>query len=131
MPPDGYFSFAYSGLSGIGCGFFELLDGELRGRDYAQGSYKGHVIEDGDGLLLELDMTVPPNASLMSGGAAQEIPVTRRLSVRLPDDFDNGQPVPVEAPGDIILLIHRLTEEWEPFGAVASTRGFSIALNAA
>jgi hypothetical protein len=129
MPPNGYFSFVYSGESGLGCGFFELLDGKLRGFDYAQAVYRGHVVDDAGYHLLQLEATYPPGTVPISGGSTQEIPLSRKLSIRLPANFDNGQPIKAEAPGDITLMISRLSPDWEEFGARAATKGFKLALN--
>jgi hypothetical protein len=119
MNADGTFGFVYCGQIGVGVGVMVIKNNMLKGADLSGGRYTGAVKEllDGGGYTITYDMFVPPNVFLVQGAAPQEMAHTRSgVTLDLPLDFDNGEPIKlVIPPGDVTLMIRRIPDEYAAY----------------
>lgn len=121
MSADGTFGFAYCGQIGVGVGVMTIKNNVLKGADLSGGRYSGVLKErpNGAGYTITYDMFVPPNVFLVQGGAPQEMAHTRSgVTLNLPPNFDNGEPIKlVIPPGDITLMIRRIPDDYGPYAS--------------
>jgi hypothetical protein len=116
MSADGTYSFVYCGEIAVGIGVVTIQDSILRGTDFAGGRYSGVVTErpNAAGYRVVYDMFVPANVFLVQGAAPLDISHTRGdVTLDLPLDFDNGEPITqIAPPGKITLMIRRIPDEF-------------------
>jgi hypothetical protein len=74
---------------------------------------------NGAGYKIVYDMFVPPHVFLVQGGSPQEMAHTRSgVTLDLPPDFDNGEPIKLMIPpGDVTLMIRRITDDYAAYAA--------------
>ena len=115
MSADGTYSFAYCGELGVGVGVVTIQSNILKGADLGGGRYSGVVgaKPDGTGYRVRYDMFVPADVFLVQGTSPQDIAQTRDdITIELPPDFDNGEPIKLFVPpGNITIMIRRISDD--------------------
>jgi hypothetical protein len=122
---NGTYGFVYSGARGVGLGIFTIRDSVLVGSDTGGARYSGRVAVDassGD-VTVSFEMYVPAGVLLVQGASEQEMNYTKaNLSLTLPRDFDNGEPIGVYIPpGNVTLMLRQIPDDYAVF-----TNGFDI-----
>jgi hypothetical protein len=121
MSTDGTYGFAYCGQIGVGVGVITIKNNMLKGADLSGGRYSGAVSErpNGAGYKIVYDMFVPPHVFLVQGGSPQEMAHTRSdVTLGLPPDFDNGEPIKLMIPpGEVTLMIRRISDEYAAYAS--------------
>jgi hypothetical protein len=107
--PSGIWIFVYRGEAGAGVGLMEIANGELRGCDWGHIKYSGTVTEivETNELLFDVTMDVPAGVTHSSGAGPMDIAHRRQRTVRLPRDFDSGEPQTFGmTPGPITVMFY-------------------------
>jgi hypothetical protein len=116
MSADGTYSFVYCGEIGVGLGVITIQNNILKGADVTGGRYSGVVSErpNAAGYRVVYDMFVPANVFLVQGTASQDVPHKRDdITLDLPPDFDNGEPISlIVPPGKITLMVRKISDEF-------------------
>ena len=109
------YGFAYCGSIGIGAGILRINGSDLVGADYAGGSYRGRVTYDQatGGMEISFEMTVPAGLPLVQGASAQDVPMTRSATVKVPAEFGDGKPFEIYVPpGPVTLMARRIADDY-------------------
>ncbi len=109
---DGIYAIYFTGATGSGQGVILLKDGVIAGADAAGGTYDGNYTELEDGSVEgTVKMTVPSGAQLVTGAAAGSEPMSMEIPLKLPVNFGNGHPLPMQTPtGPINIIFKRLRD---------------------
>jgi hypothetical protein len=111
MAIDGRYGFVYCGANGLGIGAFIIEAGEVRGRDYGLGEYRGTAVENADGTIsLKLNFLVPAGMVLVQGTSPQELPHTRYIDDVFPPLFGDGAPIQASTP-PVTVMVKKLPPE--------------------
>lgn len=101
------YGFAYCGSIGAGAGILRINGSDLVGADYAGGSYRGRR----HGNLVRV--TVPAGLPLVQGASAQDVPMTRSATVKVPAEFGDGKPFEIYVPpGPVTLMARRIADDY-------------------
>jgi hypothetical protein len=85
------------------------------GADFAGGSYHGKVSYDQTtgGMEISFEMIVPPGLPLVQGASAQDVTMTRSVTVKVPAEFGDGKPFEIcIPPGPVTLMVRRVPDEY-------------------
>jgi hypothetical protein len=137
---DGTYGFVYCGHIGVGMGVFTIADSDLVGVDFAGARYRGRVTPDKKTGLVDLsfEMAVPPGISLVQGTSPQELPYTKKASVKVAPNFADGKPFEVYvAPGPVTMMVRRIPDDYaylaggftltiQPLGFSRPQRGLTV-----
>jgi len=115
MAVDGFYRFVYAGRTGSGLGLLALHDGKITGVDGGGGEYEGHYHADAasGGLVVHVEILVPPNVPLVIGAAARAEPWTLHIDATLPRNFAGAIPVSVPTPFGPISVSFKLLRNFQ------------------
>lgn len=102
----------FTGSAGSGHAVFVMMGGVITGADAVGGILDGTYKQAGDGHLdVEVSLTVPAGARLVTGAVAGENPLSQEIKARLPENLGDGKPVTVQTPtGPVNVIFKRLRD---------------------
>lgn len=111
---EGFYGIYFTGAIGSGMGLLTIKSGVVCGVDAAGGIYDGKYVHNaGTGLNdVQLRLTLPPGASLVTGALAGAQPMTMNMNLSLPDNLGGEQPVRVNTPTGPVNVIFRKIREF-------------------
>src|SRR5581483_774518 len=100
---EGFYLTCYGGRSGSGSATLLFKAGEISGFDTFGGNYDGTYRKEADGgIVAHVTLTTPPGVGLATGAPARDTEQSFAITARLPANFANGNPVPIEVQGQIV-----------------------------
>jgi hypothetical protein len=112
---DGTYGIVFGGVAGVGMGFFVVRDGTLTGAGIAGGRFQGCVTPDPatGALHIVFDHFVPAGLRLVQGTSPHDLDMTKQLTVDLPADFGDGEPIKLHLPpGPVTVMIKRIPDSY-------------------
>jgi len=107
---EGFYALYFTGVAGFGNAVLVLKDGVVTGADATGGVYDGKYSRTGNKVDIEVILTVPAGATLVTGQSLSS-PLSQTITAKLPDSFTNGQPVAVQTPmGPVNVVFKKLRE---------------------
>lgn len=106
---EGFYAVYYTGVAGFGHAVLVIKDGIVTGADVTGGVYDGKFTVSGSGgISIEVTLTVPAGTTLVTGQTFPS-PYSQTIKADLPENFANGQPVPVQTPlGPVNAIFKKL-----------------------
>ena len=105
---EGIYAMYFTGSVGSGSGLLLLKSGVIAGADSAGGIYDGsYTLGEMRTVNLNVRLTLPPGASLVTGHAAGAKPLVMDIPAKLPENFSNGQAIALNTPSGPINIIFK------------------------
>ena len=107
---EGFYSLNFRGAASFGVGIVALHAGLVAGADIGGVLYDGTYNETDTNLVLDMELTVPPGASLAQGTAPRTLPYKVPFHVTIDKAaIETSRPVLVQMPpGPVNVIIKRL-----------------------
>ena len=107
---DGIYTITFRGAANWGMGALVLYKGTIAGADVGGALYDGQYTDQGDSVLVNMVMKVPPGVTLVQGTApratAYEVPFSVVINKK---SFENSEPVLLKLPpGPVNVIFKRL-----------------------
>ena len=109
---EGIYAMYFTGSVGSGSGLLLLKNGIIAGADSAGGIYDGsYTVEEMGTVNMNVRLTLPPGASLVTGASAGANPMVMDIPARLPENFGNGLAIALNTPtGPINIIFKKLRD---------------------
>lgn len=110
----GIYVMTYRGAVGWGQGLLHLQGGRVVGADAQGGLYDGIYTSRDDGILFQVEMTVPPGVTLVQGVPPRPTSYVIPFTAYIPfQAIENALPVLVELPPGPVNVIFKLLRKLE------------------
>lgn len=107
---QGFYALYYTGISGFGHAVLIMKDGLVIGADATGGVYDGTYQTVDNDIKVEVNLTVPAGATLVTGQSLPEA-LTQKIVATLPSHFASGSPVSISTPmGPVNVIFKKLRD---------------------
>ena len=109
---NGIFALYYTGGEGSGEALLVIKEGIVCGADVAGGLMDGTIEQKPEGhFQIDITHVVPVGAWLVTGPAAEDEPITQKISGSLPSNFADGHTVRIETQfGPVNAVFQRIRD---------------------
>ena len=110
---NGFYALYFTGTVANGFAVVVLKDGVVAGADVAGGIFDGEYTVNQKKGVFEgtIRMTVPPGISLVTGAPPSQVTYTQEITLSLPLDLNQGQPMQIQtSTGPVNLNMKKLRD---------------------
>ncbi len=97
---DGFYTAYFAGSTGNSLGMFIFLNGVVTGADVGGGRYDGtyRLSSDGTRIVAEIQFSLPVGNLSITGVAAEVAPISVKMTLELPTEFNRHDVHRLETP---------------------------------